>query len=133
MEEIDHEMKFLADHEVLMTKSQQLQEKRLALQEMRKKMNKLRGMNSHSVIKLEHKSVNKSPSKPVKKTKVPLEPKAKIPVESKLTIRSSASGRSSHIGELTSSDSDYEINTKSLRKDKPEDQLSCKRSPDIWT
>ena len=118
MEEIDREMKFLADQEALMTKSQQLQEKRLALQEMRKKVSKLRGMNSQSVNKLEHKSVNKPSSKPVKKSKVSSEPKTKVPIDSKLTIHSSASGsRSCHIGELTSSDSDNEININTLRKE----------------
>ena len=76
-------------------------------------------MNSQSVNKLEHKSVNKPSSKPVKKSKVPSEPKTKVPIEPKLTIHSSASGsRSCHIGELTSSDSDNEININTLRKDK---------------
>ena len=117
MEQIDREMRFLADQEALLEKSQQLREKRLALQQMRQKVSKLRGMDSHSESILKHKVVSKTTNKPVKKTKAPSEPKTRVPLEPRVIINSSASARTTHV-EQTSSDSENEINIKTLRKDK---------------
>ena len=112
MENIDREMKFLVDQEALLTKSQQLREKRLALEEQRKKVTKLRGMNSNSE-NFKHRTV----------TKTSKNAKQQSDVRSKTNVRiRSSTGVKSCIEEDTSSDSDY-VTINSLRKNDKNDKL----------
>ena len=113
MEEIDREMKSLADQEALLAQSQQLREKRLALQEMRKKVTKLRGMD------LQSDNLSQPSRKHVKKNKISSDSKVKLSARPKVKFNSQTGARSVHIeDELSSSESNNEIDINSLRKNK---------------
>ena len=108
-EEMTHEME---EQEALLNKSQQLHEKKLALEEKKKKVIKLRGMNTYTDEKTGHsdKSLKGKSSKMGKKTKVPLELDIKI-------CKPAAASRTEESVSY-SYNSDNETDIKTLRKDK---------------